>query len=74
VIEVVTGHTAPDEPERSLRRLFIDHQEASVEESDLSEAWAPYGWIPLSDRIGDMTDEEFERLIADGTIIPLRVP
>jgi hypothetical protein len=75
VIEVVTGRMNSDEPGYPLRGMFIEQGEAATEAGDLSEAWASDGWIPLSDLIiGGLTDEEFEQLIADGTIIPLRVP
>jgi hypothetical protein len=76
VIEVVTGHRGMYEPQRTLRHMFINQAEAAVDPGDrLSDAWAPDGWIPLSDLIIDkLTDEEFDQLIANGTLIPLRTP
>lgn len=75
VIEVWTGRMDPENPGCLVRGMFIRVGEAAAEVADVSEAWQSYGWVPLSDRIMDgMTDEEFDQLIADGTIIPLRVP
>ena len=62
-------------PDRTLRHVFIQSEEAAVETHEVSDAWEPDGWIEFSDRFTQtMTDEEFEQLIADGTLIPLRTP
>lgn len=76
VIEVWIGHENSDNPGcLAIREMFIQIGEAAAEVADVSEAWQSYGWVPLSDRICDgLTHEEFDQLIADGTIIPLRVP
>lgn len=76
VVEVVHGHKGyDDEPVRTLRRTFIQAPEAAVETHEVSDAWEPTGWITFSDRLTQvLTDEEFEQLIADGTLIPLRTP